>query len=63
MVNSTSLSDLTDDQLMNYDPFYLNKIPGTVIVSTKLNFKTGRAVHVAQRLLHKSNILYVWEQN
>ena len=63
MVNSTSLSDLTDDQLMNYDPFYLNKIPNTVTVSTKLNFKTDRAVHVARTLLHESDILHAREHN
>ena len=47
MVNSTSLKDLTDDQLIKYDPYFLNKIPNKVIVSSKQNSKTGRAAHVA----------------
>ena len=63
MLNSTSLSDLTDDVEMNYDPFYLNQIINTVTVSTKLNFKTGRAAHVARTLLHESNLLQAREEN
>ena len=63
MLNSTSLSDLTDDVEMNYDPFYLNQIPNTVTVSTKLNFKTGRAAHVARTLLHESDLLQAREEN
>ncbi len=63
MVNSTSLSDLTDDKVMNNDPYFLNKIPNAVTVSTKLNFRTGRSAHVAQTLLHKSDILHAQEQN
>ena len=63
MVNSTSLSDLTDDRDMNYDPFFLKQIPNTVTVATKLNFKTGRASHVARTLLHESDILHAREEN
>ena len=48
---------------MNYDPLYLNKIPNTVTVSTKLNFKNGRTAHVAQTLLHESDILHAREHN
>ena len=39
MSNSTSLSDLTDDVEMNYDPFYLNQIPNTVTVSSKIKLQ------------------------
>ena len=63
MLNSTSLSDLTDDREMNYDPFFLKQIPNTVTVATKLNFKIGRASHVARTLLHESDILHAREEN
>ena len=63
MLNSTSLSDLTDDREMNYDPFFLKQIPNTVTVATKLNFKIGRASHVARTLLHESDILHAHEEN
>ena len=46
-INSASLSDLTTDDLdMNFDPFFLKQVLNTVTVSTKHNFKAGRAVHV-----------------
>ena len=63
MINSTSLSDLTDDLDMNYDPLFLKQVPNTVTVSTKLNFKAGRAAHVAQTLLHESDIIHAREEN
>ena len=47
IINSTSMSDLMDNFEMNYDPYFLNRVPNTVTVSTKLNFKSGRAAHVA----------------
>lgn len=57
MINSTSMSDLTDDFEMNYDPTYIKRVPNTVTISSKLNFTTGRAAHVARTLLHESDIL------
>ena len=63
MMKSTSLSELTDDQEMNYNPFYMQRVPHTVTVASKLNFKTGRAAHVARTLLHESDILEAREQN
>ena len=65
IINTASLSELTDDQEMNYDPFYIQRgVPNTVVtVSSKLNFTTGRAAHVACTLLHESDILEVRERN
>ena len=64
MINSSSLSDLTTDDLdMNYDPFFLKQVPNSVTVSTKLNFKAGRAAHVARTLLHESDIIHAREEN
>ena len=57
MINSTSMSDLTDDFEMKYDPTYIKRVPNTVTISSKLNFTTGRAAHVARALLHGSDIL------
>ena len=57
------MSDLTDDLEMNYDPVYMKIVPTTVTVSTKLNFKSGRAAHVARTLLHESDILEAREEN
>ena len=62
IINSTSMSDITDDFEMNYDPYFMNRVPNTVTVSTKLNFKSGRAAHVAQTLLHESDILEAREK-
>ena len=57
LIKSTSLSELTDDQEMNYNPYYMQRIPQTVVtISSKLNFTTGRAAHVARTLLHESDI-------
>ena len=63
IINSTSLSDITDEFEMNYDPYFMNRVPNTVTVSTKLNFKSGRAAHVAQTLLHKSDLIEAREEN
>ena len=63
IINSTSMSDLTDGFEMNYDPHFLNRVPNTFTVSTKLNFKSGRAAHVARTLLHESDILEAREKN
>ena len=63
MINSSSLSDLTDDLEMNYNPIYLKQVPNTVTVSTKLNYKTGRAAHVARTLIHESDIIQAREEN
>ena len=41
----------------------MNRVPNTVTVLTKLNFKTGRAAHVAWTLLHESDILEAREEN
>ena len=41
----------------------MKRVPSTVTVSTKLNFKSGRAAHVARTLLHESDILEVREEN
>ena len=46
-MTSMSMSDLTDNLEMNYDPLFMKRVPSTVTVSTKLNFKSGRAAHVA----------------
>ena len=48
---------------MNYDPYFMNRVPNTVTVSTKLNSKSGRAAHVAQTLLHELDILEAREEN
>ena len=63
MINSTSLSDLTDEFEMNYDPYFMKRVPDTVTISSKLNFKAGRAAHVARTLLHESDILEAREEN
>ena len=63
IMTSTSMSDLTDDLEMNYDPLFMKRVPSTVTVSTKLNFKSGRAAHVARTLLHESDILEAREEN
>ena len=57
------MSDLTDVFEMNYDPYFLNRVPNSVTVLTKLNFKSGRAAHVARPLLHESDILEAREKN
>ena len=63
IIHSTSLSDLTDDIEMNYDPYFLQRIPNSVTVSDKLNFRIGRSAHVARALLHESDILEAREDN
>ena len=63
MIKSTSLSELTDDKEMNCNPFNMQRVPHTVTIASKLNFKTGRAAHVARILLHESDILEAHEQN
>ena len=65
IIDTASLSELTDDQEMNYNPFYIQQgVPNTVVtVSSKLNFTTGRAAHVARTLLHESDILEARERN
>ncbi len=62
-INSTSMSDLTDDFEMNYDPTYTKRVPNTVTISSKLNFTTGRAVHITHTLPLESNILEAREEN
>jgi len=62
-IKSTSLSELTDDQEMNYNPYYIQQVPQTVTISSKLNFTTGRAAHVARTLLHESDILEARQKN
>ena len=60
---STSLSDLSDDIEMNYDPHFIRRIPNSVSVSDKLNFRTGRSAHIARALLHEADILHAREEN
>ena len=59
----SSLSDLTDDVEMNYDPHFIRQIPNSVTISDKLNFKTGRSAQVARALIHESDILEAREEN
>ena len=65
-VSSTEISDLTTDiasNEMNYDSKYLQKIPNTVTVSSKLNFSSGRSAAIAQTLLHEADLLRAREAN
>ena len=62
-MHSTSLSDLTDDVEMNYDPHFIRQIPNSVTISDKLNFRTGWLAQVARALIHESDILEAREEN
>ena len=55
-------SDIASTE-MNYDSKYLQKIPNTVTVSSKLNFSVGRSADIAQTLLHESDLLKAREAN
>jgi len=64
--SSTEISDITTDiasNEMNYDSKYLQKIPNTVTVSSKLNFSSGRSAAIAQTLLHEADLLKAREAN
>ena len=63
IMHSTSLSDLTDDVKMNYDPHFVRQIPNSVTIFDKLNFRTGRSAQVARALIHESDILEAREKN
>ena len=63
MLHSTSLSDLTDDVVMNYDQYFFRQVPNTVTISSKLNFKSGRAAQDERTLIHESDLLQAREEN
>ncbi len=61
----SEISDITADTVeMNYNSKYLQKIPNTVTVASKLlNFSSGRSALVAQTLLHEADLLKAREAN
>ena len=61
----SEISDITADSVeMNYDSKYLQRIPNTVTVASKLlNFESGRSALVAQTLLHEADLLKAREAN
>ena len=64
-ITVSEISDITADSVkMNYDKKYLQRIPNTVTVASKLlNFTSGRSALVAQTLLHEADLLKAREAN